>query len=110
MEGLSSSTDVRLDRLASFLWCHGARAVCCCLLGCLLLPAGLLRPCASRVVRACCASPCSHADLWVHLKFTCTYSGIFVFHPDVLRGSGVIMMLLAMSMGVVVQMNAIFGP
>ena len=110
MESLSSSTDVCLDRLASFLWCHGARAVCCCVLGCLLLPAGLLRPCASRVVRACCASLCSHADLWVHLKFTCTYSSIVLFHPDVLRGSGVVMMLLAMSMGVVIQMNAIFRP
>ena len=32
------------------------------------------------------------------------------FHPDVLRGSGVVMMLLAMSMGVVIQMNAIFRP
>ena len=51
---------------------------------CLLLLAGLLRPCASRVVRACCASPCSHADLWVHLKFTWTYAGTVLLHPGVL--------------------------
>ena len=113
VEGLSSSTDGCLDRLATFLWTrcidrdgtpiahhHGRHGWC-------------QAPCASRVVRACCASLCSHADLWVHLKFTCTYSSIVLFHPDVLRGSGVdrvVMMLLAMSMGVVIQMNAIFRP
>ena len=54
----------------------------------------------------------SHAVM-LTCGFTCTYSGIVLFHSGVLRGSGVdrvVMMLIATIDGLVIQIHAIFRP